>query len=146
MSLRYMVEDELGGVGGGTVFLYQEQRVEKLDGQPETSVARQSVLRTEDPDSVLDALDADESPVISASDAAAAIPQSAPSGQPVPELPAVAGSSQTNGGAPLAAKKKAAKEDPSQIVVRLPVCPPTWREATCIGHSLSDSLARVSQR
>jgi hypothetical protein len=75
MSLRYLVEDELGGAGPGrTVFLYQEQVIEQVRGgerRDAPTAARQTVLLDDDPVSVLDVFAEEE--VGDASTGAAAV-------------------------------------------------------------------------
>lgn len=153
MSLRYLVEDELGGVGGGTVHLYQEQQVEITTAagrkeQRQTSAARQSVLLDEeDPDSILDAVT--EEPLDAAEDEAALEEEPGvdplPLSPPPPPLPlapfvppnpaaaaAAAGPAPAQPAAAAPAKHRNAKEaHPSSVVVRASVCqpPPSCRVA-----------------
>jgi len=74
MSMRYLVEDELGGTGPGkTVFLYQEQMIERINGEPVVAptAVRQTVL-LDDPVSVLDVLAEEEEAPDATTSAAAA--------------------------------------------------------------------------
>ena len=52
LSMRMLVEDELGGVGGDNILLYQEQQVQRAPGAKQKNVSMQSVLL--DPVSPLD--------------------------------------------------------------------------------------------